>query len=232
MTPIKYTPNVGQKFNKDRSVRPFAGNTIICFVDPEIHPTVYDEAVWAQAQLSEMSCAHKFAFLPPSSFHMTVIEGLNDQGRRPERWTSQLPLDASLEEMDRFLIDRCAQLAFPNGFEIEFEQMRFPATLAVGPANKKSHTAIWQFRNQVADITGIRRSDFEEYKFHITLGYNLIELEPDEIAEQKKVFKRINERLTQSFGLFNTAPPVPTFFDDMAKFVPAAERLILNSRTA
>ena len=230
MTVIKYTPNVGQKFNKDRSVRPFAGNTIICFVDPEQHSTIYNEAVWAQTQLLRMSCAHKFAFLPPSSFHMTVIEGLNDQGREPERWTSQLPLNASLNEMDRFLIDKCDQITFPEGFEIGFDKMKFPATIAVQPANETSHTAIWQFRNQIADLTGIRRSDFEEYKFHITLGYNLIELEPDEVAEQSEVFQRIDERLSQTFGVFKTASPLPTFFDDMAKFVPAAERFNLNSR--
>lgn len=231
MKSIRYTSNVGQKFNKDGSVRPFAGNTIICFVDPEKHSPVYNEAIWAQEQLLGMSCAHKFAFLPPSSFHMTVIEGLNDKGREPERWTPQLPLDATLEEMDRFLIDQCDLLDFPEGFEIGFKKMRFPATISIGPSNEKSHTSIWQFRNQIADLTGIRRSDFDEYKFHITLGYNLIELEPDEVAEHKEVFKRIDKRLNQTFGMFKTSSPVPTFFDDMAKFVPENKRLSLQSRS-
>ncbi|MFT5197287.1 MAG: hypothetical protein ACI85U_004328 [Candidatus Promineifilaceae bacterium] len=230
MTAIKYTANVGQKFNKDRSVHPFAGNTIICFVDPHIHPTIYNEAVWAQIQLLGMSCTHKFGFLPPSSFHMTVVEGLNDQGRRPERWSRQLPLDASLEEMDRFLIDRCAELDFPGHFKIGFKQMKAPATLSVGPINEKANRDIWQFRNQIADLTGIRRADFDDYKFHITLGYNLIELEPDEVAEQNEVFQRIDKRLKETFGVFKTASPMLTFFDDMTKFVPAGERLSLNSR--
>ncbi|MFK7803393.1 MAG: hypothetical protein AB8G95_17290, partial [Anaerolineae bacterium] len=146
-------------------------------------------------------------------------------------WTPHLPLEASLDEMDRFLIDKCDQLKFPKGFDISFKQMRFPATISVGPAHEKSHTAIWHFRNQIADLTGIRRSDFDKYQFHITLGYNLIELEPNEIAEQNDVFQRIDKRLKETFGIFETTSPIPTFFDDMARFVPEADRLSLKSRS-
>lgn len=227
----KYTPNVGQKFNEDLSIKRFPGNTIICFVDPDLHPTIFNEAVWAQHRLQAMSCAGKFHFLPPSSFHMTVIELLCDQVREKGYWSKFLPLDMPLEETDRFFIEKFSQIDAPSSFAMTFKQAHHPATLQLEPANGQSAAAIAAFREQMAELLGVRRPNFEGYSFHITLGYNLIELEPAEVDEQSAVFKEISARLGETFGVFETAQPTLTFFDDMGKFVPAAERLLLHSRS-
>ena len=227
---IKYTSSVGQKFNKDLSVRQFPGNTIICFVDPELHPTIFKEVSWAQHQLQAMACAGKFNFLPPDSFHMTVLELLCEQIRTQDYWSSHLPISASLDETDRFFIEQSRQIQFPSSFAMKFAQARYPATLKVEPADAETAKSLVVFREQMAELLGVRRPNFDEYEFHITLGYNLIGLEQHEIVEQTNTFEAINQRLTESFGRFETSAPALTFFDDMAKFVREPERLSLASR--
>ena len=227
----RYTRDVGRKFNQDLSVRPFPGNTIICFVDPRTHPTIYNEALWAQQRLQGMHCAHKFGFLPPSSFHMTVMELLTDADRNAEKWSAKLPLDMPLEETDHFLIETLKACRFPETFAMQFDHMGEQASLKLSPANEESHAAIWAFREEMADLTGVRRTAFADYVFHITLGYNLIELEPHDVAERDATFLEIDERLTETFGIFETDQPVLTFFDDMFKFVSAHARLSLHTRS-
>ena len=99
MPDIQYAPAVGNKFYEDGTVRQFPGNTIICFADPQSQ--AFQEAEWAQQQLLRESYADKFAILPPSSFHMTVLDLICDQVRETEKWSSHLSLDAPLEEVDQ-----------------------------------------------------------------------------------------------------------------------------------
>lgn len=228
---MRYTREVGRKFHADRTAKTFPGNTIICFVDPKVHPTVFEEASWAQTQLMGMGCAEKFGFLPPSSFHMTVIELLTDEGRTEAKWSSKLPLDMPLEETDHFFIETLKAVSFDTSFEMSFQFMREQGTIAVAPATEASREKIWAFRRAVAEATGVCVPTFNEYKFHITLAYNLIELEPQDILERDETFARIDKRLLETFGTFVTDPPVLTFFDDMFKFVPAPARLSLHTRS-
>lgn len=228
---MNYTADVGRKFHKDRTVRTFPGNTIICFVDPKVHQTIYEESVWAQEQLKAMRCADKYGFLPPSSLHMTVLDLITDEIRSPERWSSHIPLDLPLEDTDQYFIEALKDEApFQVTFDIGYEHMREQATLAVAPINAESERSIWAFRNRMADLTGVRAPDFSSYGFHISLAYNLIELDAYDIRERDETFLKIDERLTETFGIFETDPPVLTFFDDMFKFVPVHARLSLHTR--
>ncbi|NJN16631.1 MAG: DUF1868 domain-containing protein [Oscillochloris sp.] len=76
---IGYTREVGRKFHPDGSARLFPGNTVICFAAAS--EPLYQAAVGLQDRLRTTSYGHRFALLPPPSFHMTVIELLCDQVR-------------------------------------------------------------------------------------------------------------------------------------------------------
>lgn len=228
---MKYTSAVGQKFYADGSVRPYPGNTIICFVDSVEHASVYNRVMWAQDQLRAMSWQHKYAFLPPSSFHMTVMDLLCDQRRDPAYWSKYLPLSTDLSETDKSLISQVQTVPAPSTLRMKYDQMSEALTsIELEPADDATRDALWRYRDAIADVTGIRFPDHDQYKFHISLAYQLIHLTPDEIAEQEGLRKWLSQILQQSDEQFVSNVPQLAFFDDMFRFVGDQERHTLATR--
>ncbi|PSW11382.1 DUF1868 domain-containing protein [Photobacterium sanctipauli] len=219
---MKYAPSVGVKFHEDGSVRHFPGNTFICHVNPTLD--LINELAWAQDQLKAMACGHKFAYLPISSMHMTVFEGVCDQVRLAEKWTSKLPLDAPIDQTTDFFASAIGSLGPHAGFEMVFDYVyNCPiggTAIRIKPANEASAQALANSRNQLRDATGIEMPDFDSYHFHITLSYRVIELEEHEKEEVKATADAIAERLSTTFGLLKHGPVEFCTFDNMFKFTP------------
>ena len=227
----QYTSHVGRKFNADGSPRLFPGTTIISFI-PD------DSSVWAtlhelQATLSAQPYAHKFAPLPPSSFHMTVMSLLNDQGRRAENWSKHLHLDTPLQSVDAFLVERMPTVPVPNGFDMAFS--RLPSTgglsLYIEPADDETDAALSAYRNQIADVTGVRHPDHETYRYHISLAYRLIVLTDAEQQVHEQLLQAYERQIRANLGRFRVGPPQLTFFDTMFEFVLPEHKNRLLSRT-
>jgi hypothetical protein len=229
MTEVRYTRAVGYKFYEDGSVHPFAGNTVICFAAPTSH--AYQQAEWVQSEFRKLPIASKFVLLPPSSFHMTVCELVNDVYRHPNKFPVNLPLDTPLEEVDQFFIERIPSLPTPSNFRMRCTGVEGGGlSIRLAPADNETHEAIWAYRRAVVDATGLHLPDFDTYRFHMTLAYQIIELEPEEALIETQFLETMSAHLRENFGIFDTGAPVLTFFDDMFAFVPMAERLTLRSR--
>lgn len=233
MSDIHYAPAVGEKFYEDGRVRQFPGNTIICFAYPETR--AYQEAEWVQQQLKQQPYGDKFALLPPSSFHMTVFELLCDQVRTPEKWSSALALDMPLEDTDQYFIDTVAKVTPPTNCRMVFDDFHVSYSglmLGLLPADDKASTALRQYRDDLADATGVRSPDHDSYGFHLSLGYGIIKLNELEAQQIQQFAKHVNQRLNRTFGVFDIGQPMLTFFDDMFAFVPVDERHNLASRSS
>ncbi len=231
MTEIQYAPAVGNKFYKDGSVRQFPGNTIICFADPD--GQAYKDAEWVQNEILKEPYGHKFAMLPPSSFHMTVFELLCDEVREKSHWSFKLSLDASLIETDKFFIDAFKDVSTPDNFQMVCTGMAVGRTglmLALEPKDDAVNKHIRGYRNMLAATMGILQPNHETYGFHLSLAYRIIQTTAEEEAQLEALAERVNVRLNETFGLFDTGKPMLTFFDDMFAFVPESERLNLMSR--
>ena len=230
MTQPRYTYNVGDKFHADGTPRTWPGNTIICFADPDDTP--YKEALWIQEEFTKLPFAHKYAMLPASSLHMTLMGLVNHEQRAPHQWSQHLSLNTSMDDADCYIIQQLSSVPEPNNF-----RMKYVATVAmqgltivVTPADEATMTSIWQYREAIAQATGVRRPDFFFYEFHISLAYCLIELTPEERWTCDQFLQQVNERLHNTFGIFNTGKPHLTFFDDMFSFAKLAERPSLVTR--
>lgn len=229
-TNVRYTPVVGQKFNPDGSIHPFAGSTIICFADPASR--AYQQAMSIQEQFRQTPIGSKHSFLPPDSFHMTVCELINDPFRHPSKWPEDVPLHTLLDVMDDYFIERVAQVPAPENFRMRCTGLRGRGLLiTLTPADDETERAIWAYRRAIADVTGLRTPDFDNYQFHMTLAYRLIELEPDEVEQEQRFIETIGAELRESFGIFDTGKPSLTFFDDMHRFVTVDQRHTLKSRS-
>lgn len=224
-----FTSAVGQKFHPDGRVRTFPGNTIISFVPPD--SPIFAHTSWVQAQIQALPFAHKFGFLPPSSFHMTVMELLCDQVRVPERWSAQLPLDTPLPQLDNFFTERVPPIPPPAALQMRFvEVTQYTATLNLTPADEETAVSLQTYRNQIAAATGVRFPDHDSYQYHISTAYRLINLTTAEETQLAATLQPINDTLRTRFGLFAPPPPQLTFFDDMFAFYPVDQQHLLHTR--
>jgi hypothetical protein len=219
---MNFAPSVGVKFNEDGSVRHFPGNTFLCHVDTR--SSTYKEVLWAQDQLKAMSCAKHYAFLPQASMHMTVFEGLCDQIRQSEVWSSKLEADVALEvATEQFQIWLDAMEAMPK-FQMVFDHVHNSSNggtlLRIKPANDETKQAIKVCREALSEITGIRHPVHESYHFHITLSYKVIHLDDDQQVELEQTCKGIEARLRETFRTLEHGAVEFCVFDDMFEFKP------------
>ena len=221
--PDGYAPNVGtegKKFNTDGTVRNFPGNTIICMLAPDSR--VYQLMVQAQERLAKMGCFKKFAMLPSSSLHMTVIEGVCDQVREEGKWPSSLPLSTPLAEVRQFFKEQVSEISAPSSFRMSFMGVGTGNVIKIDikPADETEEESMARYRDEVASRTGLRLAGHDTYAFHISLAYRIEDLSVPEMAELDATVSVLAQSLTETFGCLETGPPQLCFFEDMFSFVP------------
>lgn len=220
---MNYAPAVGVKFEKNGQVKEFKGNTFLCHISTN-ETKLLAEIKWAQDQLKAMNCAYKFAFLPMTSMHMTVFEGVCENIRQQSLWTNKLSLDASLSTVSGMFIDTLATMPKLGYFEMDFHSIyNCPiggSAIRIKPATAASNESIWQCRSLLSQATGIKHPNYDDYHFHISLSYRIIELDEDDREEVLRVTKGITERLNNTFGRFTHGPVEFCHFNDMFKYTP------------
>jgi hypothetical protein len=220
----QYTREVGRKFHADGSPRRFPGNTIICFVYPQ--SPIGQAASAFQEDLRRQTFGAKFVPLPPSSFHMTVMELLCDQVREPERWSSQLALDVALTTTDAFFQERVPAISTPSRLTMSVDGLlhRGGLMFTLQPADATVAAALRDYRAAVAAATGVRFPDHDSYGFHISLAYRLLQLDAAEEEALSALCDTWATRLRSAGATISLDPPMLTFFEDMFRFSPEPER--------
>ena len=216
---VRYTPSVGEKFNEDGSAKRFPGNTVVCMVPPD-SDTYKALAVARDILRRGLGEAGRYAWLPESSYHMTVFDCVCDQERRVEKWTSNLPLDAPLDKVDAVLKEKWGALAKPAPFRMKFERVAVGQfiTARLAPETKDEEARLRSFRDRLSREFGIRHPTHERYFFHITFAYGIVELENEDGAAVAKAKADADAHLKASFGVFPAASPILAFFNDMLSF--------------
>lgn len=215
-----YTAEVGRKFHADGSPCPFAGTTVISFID--VAMPIARMGAWLQEEIRQQPFADKFSMLPPSSFHMTVIQLLNDQDRTPQRWTPHLALTTPMDKICSFMRRRVAMVVPPATIAMRFTGIKRLGNLAfqLEPADDGVATTLCGYRNAVAEATGVCLPDHEHYQFHISLAYRLMLLTAGEQQQLDALCNRADSFVQQAAPCIMLSSPQCTFFTDMCHFVP------------
>ena len=208
---------VGRKFERDGSVRRFPGNTVISFVAAD--SPLGRCAARAQYILGSCDAARRLSFLPPSSYHMTVIPLICEQDREPSKWSSHLDLDCPLDDADALMVDALAPTNLPESIEMRYRGMSARDVIAIElePTSREILTALSSYRDAVAKATGVRHSDHEDYVFHVTVAYRVQAMDAVESAKFVDALTEAHNELIGQ-GSFILDSPVLTFFDDMYEF--------------
>ena len=213
--------DVGRKFHADGAVRGFAGNTIVCHL-PDAGPAhaalmqVYDRLAALPAR--------RHALLPPSSWHMTVFEGVCDQIRDRDRWPADLPLDAPLAACTDLFAARLRATRFGITAPIRVAMGGVIAVhggflgVRLEPADPDEHQRLRSLRDRLSATLGIRVPIHRGYGFHLTLGYQIDWLTPEEQIALSEACRAATAYLLEAAPIITFGVPSFCTFADMHAF--------------
>lgn len=204
----------GAKFAPDGQVLPWPGNTFICHIDPDSaqHRALRD----IQAGLMAGPLAKYFSYLPASSFHMTVFQGISNG----TDWPAGIPPEATLTEATDLLIQRLDGITLPRAVMVRAHGVYGGFGLTLSGASPADEAKLRDTRRALRDATGIQPDDFDGYIFHITLSYLLHWLDEAQAAQ----VVALSDALFAEYGapLHEIKLGAPEFcrFDNMHHFTP------------
>jgi hypothetical protein len=214
----KYPSGIPAKFDPDGNVQPFPGNTIIAHLSPssEIYASML--VLYDKLRLSHLS--HLFTLLPPSSWHMTIFEGVCDQVRKPGSWPSDLAMDAPLAECDElftkklsafdlrcdppYLMSVIGWSSLKNGISVHVE-LRTP----------EESKRLRGLRDRLADLLQIKHRDHATYNLHLSVAYLLRYLTAEQKNELTALLMDHFKGMPKEFDL---GAPEFCVFDNMFAF--------------
>lgn len=215
-----YAPNIGGKFNPDGSVRYFPGNTVISMIDHGA--PIYREFCALRERLKARAFSRSMTLLPDDSLHMTVFEGVCSQWRARERWTSLLPTDCRLSEVDD-LFERRFPTAAPLG-PVEMRAVgvggKGGLSMRLAPATEADERELRRYRDDLSRALGLRAKDHDSYGFHISIGYFTHPLTGEDEAEIDAFCEEARADYAARDVRFTPQPPILTYFNDMFFFHP------------
>ena len=217
---VRFGSTVGQKFHRDGSVREFKGNTVVADV------VAGSSAFEAMGQLRQMvidaGLDSHLTLLPPESYHITYISGLNDQQRIDDYWPDSLSRAASMAEADDYVTDAIQSVGIPGPARMKFDSVGWGAgccIIRIVPADASEHKKLYDFRERAAQALGVRRPNHEKYRFHISLGYTRVVTEGED-DQRKQALIRKMEAFMAKQPEFLTTQAYIAYFDDMYAFSP------------
>ena len=182
----------GGKFLPDGTVLPFPGNTFVCPID--VGSAFFDALCRVQDEMMKAEWADHFSFLPKSSFHMTVFCGISGSPLGADGLPEAFDSHATLDDVTSTYRDRLRKITGEDGFSMQATGLDWPAAIEMSPASAGDADKLRRVRRKLQDVTQIYRSDFESYRFHVSLAYLTRWLAPHEaesvMAESERLFAR------------------------------------------
>lgn len=204
------------KFDRRGNPRAYYGNTIISFVNDGAMP-IYGQACLAQERLKQTSFRDCLAFLPPSSFHITILTLCREIDRNTEYWPKWIERTAPFRKVDRLLEARVRQIPLPEAIWMEPDECEL-TKIIVKPCTKEDEERLCRYRNAVSAEVGIRHTWHETFRFHISLDYKVNELSPEQRAEGENVCRDLTRQMRNRAKPFLLPAPQFVIFNDMMSY--------------
>lgn len=213
-----YRKNIGTKFEKDGSVRYFPGNTVISFIDHASPVFALFQRV--REMLAESGAGECFTMLPDSSIHMTVFEGVCSDWRQPEVWTSLLPQDADLQDVDKLFENEFAKV--PKLGKVTMQTVGLNGHLGYSirlkPASEESREALTRYRDNMSRAFGLRFPGHDSYAYHISICYGIHAPTREQEDMLDRYEREANQYIADNPVTFELPEPNLTFFRNMFCF--------------
>ncbi|KAJ7210666.1 RNA ligase/cyclic nucleotide phosphodiesterase [Mycena haematopus] len=212
-------PKYLSKFDPDGNVQHYPGNTIVSHLSPSSEPELYESMLALYDKLKSSHLSHLYALLPPSSWHMTVFEGVCDQVRVPRRWPDDLPMDASLEDCTSLFESKLCSFNLQCEPPYRFSMTGFyPLVGIIGvhlePYATDENARIRDLRDRLSTLLHLRLKGHATYGLHFTMAYLLRFLTKEQDEDLRKLLMDHFDGMPKQFQL--GAPEFCTFEDMFA----------------
>jgi len=217
-----YPSDVDRKFDAKGGVLRFSGNTFLSHIP--LGTKASDALIAVRDTIKGRSFTHCLAFTPPSSYHMTVIQGADDAVRQPGHWPADLPLDTPLDACTAHFERKLAgfQLRAPLPLRmriVDFSAHRDSgATVRLEPIDAAENRKIRGLRDRIADLLEIRAPGHEQYGFHVTLAYLVNWMSAEQAQEYLALQPDCLRLLQTNVPVLELGAPEFCVFNDMYAF--------------
>ncbi|KAH6608181.1 hypothetical protein Trco_004494 [Trichoderma cornu-damae] len=208
----------GKKFNGKGQVLPFPGNTIICHLP--LVSALHKALLPIHERLQSSRFTEFYALLPPSSWHMTIFEGVCDQMRKPGIWPKDLPLDAPLARCNDLFSDKLSK--FDLGLQTPLRiavtglvMSKSGIRLDLAPVDAAEERRLRGLRDRLSELLQIRAPGHDTYVFHLALAYRFVPLGPRDEEALSVLLQECRLAIPNDFQL---GEPEFCHFDDMFAF--------------
>ncbi|MCH9296891.1 DUF1868 domain-containing protein [Pantoea allii] len=213
---------IGEKFNANGEVLPFRGNTLICHLAQDSEMVgVTGEMVDAMKAAGLGRC---YAFLPPSSYHMTVFNGANDRARYHPAWPQDLNLDVSMDECDRLFAAKLADFRLTSYLPLQMRiggmALKQGVSLSLAPLDWAENSKIRSLRDALSSTLHCRRSNHDVYEFHISVSYLIHKPVDEELCLLQMLRATYLEKLMRVSPVIKLGAPEFCTFRDMLSYRP------------
>jgi hypothetical protein len=214
--PAITAPDGGGKFDHNGNALAWPGNTFICHLDsgsPE-HKTL----TRIQQQLKAGTYAKAFVFLPPDSFHMTIMEGISGAPESDPIWPKGLEKGLDLHSATELIRQRLTGVVVPDSHQIKVTDIFAGYSVRVKGAIDDQERSLRRTREILRDTTGMKPKAFSAYQFHITLAYLTRWLSTEEANSVMKLSNNLADQLRRDAPVITLGAPEFCIFDSMLHF--------------
>ncbi|SFH67923.1 DUF1868 domain-containing protein [Albimonas pacifica] len=213
---------LGLRFDARGDALPDPGSTIVAHVR---EPAANAALATVRATMEAAGLARFWAWLPPSSFHMTMFDMVL-HGRRGAAWPRHLPQDLPGREADAAVVEAV------RGFALDTDPVfrMTPRSLTLSPSGMgvtltgetpAEDARLRALRDRLAAATGLaERPGHADYRFHITLAYLIDWPAPEDAREADAMLSEAESALLAALPTLRLGPPEVCLFDDMTEFRP------------
>ncbi|RSL94351.1 hypothetical protein CDV31_014339 [Fusarium ambrosium] len=191
-----YPTGVPFKFAPDGTVQHYPGNTTVCHIPPS-SPLIPGLRKIYDSLSSHPTFSKVLRLLPPSSWHMTVFDGVREKECEPGMWPPGLakqPLHESTADFSKrlrqFGLNLEAEGLAPP-YRMAVRGFDLPATVGVGlrveGATPGEERRMRRLRDRLGDTLGFKAPNHETYRFHITIAYLLRHIDGNDRDEFHRV---------------------------------------------
>lgn len=206
------------KWNIDRSLNSFKGNTIVCNVKKQTPE--FEAFLNAQEKFKALSLGYSQAFLPPDSFHVTILSLVNEGNYSSVVKKSQNKVN--WEQLHKSYKQKLARvLTRYENVTLEMKVKQFEAKRHFGaivePSDQKSKQLLDRMHHDFSRAAGFR-NESNRYPYHVSLAYQFLPVMPHLSGTKEEFIRQLeSEILPLNFTLL---PPFFAIFNDMGEFSP------------
>ncbi len=201
-----YIQKTLEKFYENKDYKYFPGNTIIHFLDNKAQIEIISQI---KEEMEANRLFEKFIFLPKSSYHMTVCDVLTYNTLTEE---SRYKKTSNLLEIDQQIAHFLEKTSYHLDIKMIPKKIK-AKKIVLEPKTEVDAKKLSDFREFVANRTGIQLP--ENYTFHISLAYQLMELDEKEKEEMDRFLQSINQKYLHLIQEINVDKVDFVLFNDM-----------------